>query len=1406
MTFNSTSLLYEYNRSFNSSGNFTWNVTCNGSAQGYDVLNAVDTVIIATNNSPSIILNNPPNNSVTANNYVLLNATVTDKDNDTMVVYFYGSYNPNVGFTLLNTTSNVINGSTVVFNWTSFEYLYDPSMVLWMHFNNDSSVGENSTHVYDFSGNGNNGTVNGTRWTSEGKFGGAFEFNNTGDRIEIPDSPSWDLPGDNQSLTIMAWIYIKEPLGNKWYLIFCTNSDEYCFALRDDGGNNYRPEWWTGTDNYGSSISLSNKTWYHIAVVVDDGNASFYFNGKLNSSVSYSQSAKSPTGARIGGYGDSNLFKGFLDEIAIYNRTLSATEILNHYRLGEGKYYWKVNASDGLLSNESEVWEFIIDKTEPTKPVLLEPYNNTVSIDSTPELNWNSVIEENFANYTIEVSTNRSFSYVNYTYNTLNKTESNYSVISPWTTDTKWYWRVTAYDKAGNSNTSGIFSYIIDTTKPLITSPIPTPGAFLSNISAVLFQVNLTEMNVNLSINVTLFYRKQGIGNYKNDTLICYGNAPDYVCNKTIDLSSLVMDGDIIEYFFNTTDLAGLKGEYGNKTHPLIATVDTTPPSNPSNVSFVPDPTPYFDNDGILVVNWSPASDTNGIKEYRIYVSVNSGPYIYNGTNTSSLQYIFNGSDGKNYSVNVTAVDNAGNENLSGCVSSTTITVDTTKPIVKFTTPTEENDTYWSRDWIYINVSVTEQNEENITFYLYNSTGLVNSTTYTNGTHWINFTNLSDGVYWFNVTVYDKVGNYNSTETRKQTLITNESIIFVPPTEENDTYWSRDWIYVKVAVFVLNESNITFYLYNSTGLVNSTTYTNGTHWINFTNLSDGVYWFNVTVYDKAGNYNSTETRKQTLDTTPPTKPVLFEPPDGTESTDSTPELNWSSVIEENFANYTIEVDDDYSFDTLDYVYITSSINESNYSVISPWNEGVWFWRVIAYDKAGNYNISDYFSYRIISVYPKINRSGPSGYQNNPDINLTVITDRNAYCRYDYSDRTFMNMRYHFANTDGINHSTPSNAIEGSNIYYVRCAEDVNGTNSMIFSVIITFILDTEKPEISIIAPDNNSRTNDKRVSFCLTDSTSGINRSKISVELNGYNSNYFDISNCTENGLNGYDCIYKEENISGGTNNISVGVVDNADNSLIRIVKFIYDDTSPYYDGIIVNNKPNYNTSKVILNISVPLDTYRCKYISDREGNDLTTYDEMSHLMSKTNSTVYTASIIADIGNNTYFIRCMDLAGNKDNASTVISFNVKVTEKKVGAPSITIGGVEEDYKPGSIVTVFVSILDENGNPINPSYCRITIRHWNGSNLIYDVINDTMTLFETGLYYYNYQIPVNAESGSYGIIVEANPSGIDTHAVSGFHVINVTVCGNGVCESGEGCENCPEDCGVCSFNVTVCGNG
>lgn len=40
--------------------------------------------------------------------------------------------------------------------------------VLLLHFNNDSAYGENDTHVYDFSGNGNNGTITSAIWNSSG--------------------------------------------------------------------------------------------------------------------------------------------------------------------------------------------------------------------------------------------------------------------------------------------------------------------------------------------------------------------------------------------------------------------------------------------------------------------------------------------------------------------------------------------------------------------------------------------------------------------------------------------------------------------------------------------------------------------------------------------------------------------------------------------------------------------------------------------------------------------------------------------------------------------------------------------------------------------------------------------------------------------------------------------------------------------------------------------------------------------------------------------------------------------------------------------------------------------------------------------------------------------------------------
>lgn len=72
MTYNSTSKLYEYNRSFSDVGTFNWNVSCDGSALGYEPLNASDTFTISSPSYLEVYLDFPTPGQTT---YVVQNST-----------------------------------------------------------------------------------------------------------------------------------------------------------------------------------------------------------------------------------------------------------------------------------------------------------------------------------------------------------------------------------------------------------------------------------------------------------------------------------------------------------------------------------------------------------------------------------------------------------------------------------------------------------------------------------------------------------------------------------------------------------------------------------------------------------------------------------------------------------------------------------------------------------------------------------------------------------------------------------------------------------------------------------------------------------------------------------------------------------------------------------------------------------------------------------------------------------------------------------------------------------------------------------------------------------------------------------------------------------------------------------
>jgi len=98
----------------------------------------------------------------------------------------------------------------VIYNWNGTNYsLFDDGLVLMMNFDNVSALGENDSLVVDVSGNGNNGTCSGTNcsiWKTNGKYGGAFEFDGVDDYVSVDDSSSLDIVNE---LTMGLWVKVN---------------------------------------------------------------------------------------------------------------------------------------------------------------------------------------------------------------------------------------------------------------------------------------------------------------------------------------------------------------------------------------------------------------------------------------------------------------------------------------------------------------------------------------------------------------------------------------------------------------------------------------------------------------------------------------------------------------------------------------------------------------------------------------------------------------------------------------------------------------------------------------------------------------------------------------------------------------------------------------------------------------------------------------------------------------------------------------------------------------------------------------------------------------------------------------------------------------------------------------------
>ena len=201
----------------------------------------------------------------------------------------------------------------------------EPGLVAFFPFNGNSN---------DESGNGLNGTVFGATLAPD-RFGNpdsAYSFDGVDDYIRVEDSPSLDITDE---LTVSFWMYMDKYTyaaqlitkgwhdGGPFSVGYSGNTAELGARFLTETGNIYLLP----------GIPALTGGWHHCSMTFKSGEQRFYLDGQLVDTLSSGSVLKTDDGPLMIGNMEAKkyFFAGRLDDIRIYEKALSDSEILGLY-------------------------------------------------------------------------------------------------------------------------------------------------------------------------------------------------------------------------------------------------------------------------------------------------------------------------------------------------------------------------------------------------------------------------------------------------------------------------------------------------------------------------------------------------------------------------------------------------------------------------------------------------------------------------------------------------------------------------------------------------------------------------------------------------------------------------------------------------------------------------------------------------------------------------------------------------------------------------------------------------------------------------------------------------------------------------------------------------------------------
>jgi len=259
----------------------------------------------------------------------------------------------------------VIGGNTMSGNFSNLGVIQNTptvvtdGLVLWLDAGNNASY-TNTSNYYDcgygcqyyssnpgctncntqwkdMSGYGHDGTLYNGAGITYNMGGGAMYFDAVDNYVNITSTAL--LNPNSGVISIGAWFYSTETGGGNDRIIFNKENE---FELSAGGGYvsyAFRPNWaWVGA----TAINLNQ--WYYTMVTYDQSYQRLYLNGvevynaALSGAIGNVYANDLRIGARNAPGAPTSPFKGYIAAVHMYNRSLTAAEVLQNFNNGRQRF------------------------------------------------------------------------------------------------------------------------------------------------------------------------------------------------------------------------------------------------------------------------------------------------------------------------------------------------------------------------------------------------------------------------------------------------------------------------------------------------------------------------------------------------------------------------------------------------------------------------------------------------------------------------------------------------------------------------------------------------------------------------------------------------------------------------------------------------------------------------------------------------------------------------------------------------------------------------------------------------------------------------------------------------------------------------------------------------------------